>query len=368
LHVIDELSLNSGVSSVVMNYYKYIDKDKIIFDFLVHKPATREYSEVLERCGSKIFTMPALKSKNLFYYIKALNKFFKTYQEYKIIHGHLPNAAAFYLGTAKRNGIPVRIIHSHNACSADSLIKKIRNNLLNSFIPFVANKYVACSDTAASFLFRNKADKAFILYNAVETDKFGYCAQIRQKVRKELGLKDNQYLIGHVGRFCNQKNHSFLIDIFHELHRNYAPFRNSKLLLIGDGELYDSIQKKVRQLNLSDYVIFAGVTDRVSEYLQAMDLFVLPSYFEGLPVSAVEAQVSGLPCFISDTVTTQTSISDRTFFLSLKDDPGVWAEKISTYSDTGERKPVYDSKFDIRVQAKELERFYMDIYDQIREN
>jgi glycosyltransferase involved in cell wall biosynthesis len=363
LHVIDEININSGVNSVVMNYYKYIDKSKIRFDFIVHKPVSYEYIKEFEYNGSSIYVMPELKPQNFASYIKELNCFFREKKEYQIVHGHLPNAAVFYLGAAKRYNVPVRIIHSHNSISADTFKKKIRNNILNSFIPFVANHFMTCSDLAARSLFGRKADKAFLLYNAIDTDSFMFSLENRIKRRKELGLTDDQLLIGHVGRFCNQKNHSFLVDIFSKA---VSLIPDSRLLLIGQGELYNEIQEKVKMLDLSEKVIFLGLSEHVNEYLHAMDVFVLPSLFEGLPVSAVEAQTAGLACFLSDTITPQTIFSDNAYFLSLKDSPLLWAEKICGHYKNKDRKGVYNPDFDIKVQARRLENYYMELSDAIK--
>jgi len=364
LHVIENLSLNNGVNSVVMNYYKYIDKERFAFDFMVHENVPRETENYFLHRGSKVYAMPELKVSNMAVYIKALFKFFRQHPEYKIVHGHLPNAAVFYLGTARLFHVPVRIIHSHNERSADTTVKKIRNNLLNSLIPCVANYYMACSENSARFLFGKRADQAFILTNAIDTSKFSYSEETRYKVRNELNLSQNQFVLGHVGRFCPQKNHSFIIDVFREI---CALKPDSWLLLIGDGELMPMIKNKIKDLGLSGNVIFTGISDRVHEYLQAMDAFILPSLFEGFPVSAVEAQMTGLPCYLSDTITSQAALSDKTVFLNIKDSPSLWAEKImSSYCKNDKRETVKNPEFDIRVQVKRLEALYSDLYGKTK--
>jgi len=363
LHVIENLSLNNGVNSVVMNYYHHIDKNRFAFDFLVHEPISQEARDRFMKNGSKVYEMPALRPSNIPRYMGDLNRFFREHPEYKIVHGHLPNAAVFYLGAAKRFNVPVRIIHSHNDRSADSTVKRLRNNILNSLIPWVANCYAACSENSARFLFGKRAENAFILTNAIDTAKYTFSEEVRNRVRKELNLYDKQFVLGHVGRFCLQKNHSYIIDIFKEI---CTIMPDSRLLLIGDGELRPAMEKKVRQLDLADKVIFTGISDRVHEYLQAMDAFVLPSLFEGFPVSAVEAQLSGLPCFLSDAIIPQVALSHKTVFLSIREPASIWAEKIIASFGSEKRESIYIPEFDIRVQTKRLESFYSELYERTK--
>lgn len=359
LQVIENLSLNNGVNSVVMNYYNHIDRKQYAFDFLVHESVPQETMDLFMSLGSRIYVMPELRPLNIVRYIRDLSRFFRKHPDYKIIHGHLPNAAIFYLGMAKLFKVPVRIIHSHNDKSADSTIKKLRNNILNSLIPYVANNYAACSKNSAKFLFGKRGKNAFILANAIDMDKFSYSKEIRFRVRKELNLSDQQLVLGHVGRFCAQKNHNYIIDVFKEI---CSVMPDSKLLLVGDGELLPFIEKKVKLLGLTSNVIFTGISDRVHEYLQAMDAFILPSLFEGFPVSAVEAQLSGLPCFLSDTITPHASFSNRTVFLSIEEPPSVWADKIISCYGSETRESIYNPDFDIKVQVKRLETLYSELY------
>ena len=357
LHVLDKICVNSGASRVVMNYYGKLDHNILTFDFMLNEEPDAETRAYIEAKGSKIFIMPGLRAANTFKYIRALKEFYKTH-DYKIVHGHVANSAVFYLGLARKY-VPFRIIHSHNTKSADILWKRLRNWVLTRFIrcECVANRYVACSMDAAEFLFGTAggASDVLIVNNAVDIESFLYNANKRDSLRQKLSL-DDKPVVGHVGRFCAQKNHGFLIDFFAEL---YDTMPNAILLLIGDGELYDSVVEKVAKLGLSDAAIFTGAVNNVQDYMSAMDVFVLPSLFEGLPLTGVEAQVNGLPCVFSDRVTLEVKISDGTSFLPLGC-KGLWVEEISRMLSDGRVSAgdIRMDEFDIGSQVKRLEAFY----------
>lgn len=360
LQVLDKLSLNSGVCSVVMNYYDNIDHNKIIFDFLVHEDTPLYFKEKLESNGSRIYQMPELKTKNLLKYVKTLNKFFNNHKEYKIVHGHIANAAIFYLSMAKWNGVPVRIIHSHNSQGADKFYKKLRNYALNLPIKGIANYYFACSDKAAAFLFGENYINynVKILNNAINVNKYAFNIDTRAKLRNKLNI-NNKFVIGHVGRFSNQKNHYFLIDIFNEIHKSN---QNTILMLIGKGELEQNVKEKVHALDLDNSVLFMGLRNDVDELMQVMDVFVLPSLFEGLPVVGIEAQASGLPCLFSKNITKQADITSSVIYLDINSGVEVWKNEIlklkgkRRLAENADKIKVAD--FDIMEQCKVLSNFY----------
>ncbi len=363
LQVLDKLSLNSGVCSIIMNYYDNIDHNKIIFDFMVHGDTPISFKEKLEGMGSIIYQMPELKTKNLLKYIKALNRFFNDHKEYKIVHGHIANAAIFYLNAAKWHEVPIRIIHSHNSRGADNFIKRARNYLLNLPIKKISNSYVACSDKAADFLFGKSLvdnNKAFILNNAIDTSKYAYDVNLRHKLREKMNINDS-YVIGHVGRFCNQKNHVFLIEIFNAIH-NHNP--DTILMLIGEGELIDKIKEKVHILDLDDSVIFMGLRNDVNELMQVMDVFVLPSLFEGLPVVGIEAQTAGLPCVFSNSITNKADLTGKVSFIELNDEIEIWKSKILEFRNKPRNvdniEKIKSAGFDIKEQGQKLSSFYID--------
>ena len=352
LQVLDKISVDSGASIVVMNYYKALEQKRLTFDFMLNEEPNVETRAFIESKGSKIYIMPALKTGNTFKYIKALKTFYKEH-EYQIIHGHVANSAVFYFGRARKTARH-RIIHSHNTRSSDNFIKRIRNFALTRFIKNVATDYMACSKVAADFLF-GKKNSAIILNNAVDIVKFSYNPEKRDSIKTSLNTGDKK-VIGHIGRFSTQKNHKFLIDFFFELTKTN---KNALLLLIGSGDLYDSIKQKVREKGIEDKVRFTGIVDNAHEYLSAMDVFVLPSLFEGLPMTGVEAQINGLPCIFSDAVTRETQISDNTKFLPI-DKTKLWVDETNRMLGIGriENKDINTDNFNINIQVEKLTSYY----------
>ena len=353
--MLDKISASSGVSAVVMNYFGKLE-GKVSFDFMLNEEPDNEDRRKLESRGSKVFVMPGLQASNLPSYVSALKKFYENHQ-YDIVHGHVANSAAFYLGLAKKT--PHRIIHSHNTQSSDVMWKRARNWLANGPIRFVANRQMACSVPAAEYLF-GKKNSAFILNNAIEIDKFLFCGCSRDRVRAKHGL-GNEKVIGHVGRFCNQKNQGFLIDAFYKA---YCINKKLRLMLVGDGQLLNKAANKAKRLGVNDAVIFVGVTKDVPSYLSAMDVFVLPSKFEGLGIAAIEAQASGLPVLASSAVPEEVNVNGAVVFLDL--DRGLWAQRlIDARPNTRDRintgRGLKGSLFDIDEQAKELYLYYLGL-------
>ena len=354
----DKISADSGVSAVVMNYYSRLDHSRITFDFMLNEEPALDIRAYIESRGSKIFVMPALKAANTFRYIRALKEFYKT-NDYKIIHGHVANSAVFYLGLAKN--APHRLIHSHSTRSSDVFLKRVRNRFLIMFIKSVATGYLACSKEAAGFLF-GKAENVTIISNAIYAGKYTFSSEKREEIRSSLGLKD-EFVIGHVGRFSAGKNHSFLIDVFQEI---YKLNEDVRLILTGVGELYEEIAQKVKKLGLSDAIIFVGISDSIPAFMSAMDIFVLPSLFEGFGLVCVEAQASGLSVLASDNVPRVIDISGKVEFLSL--DRSLWAKKLMSLSanrDAGEKREnkVAGGMFDIETQAPRLCEYYENLGD-----
>lgn len=364
LHVLDQISLNSGVSSIAMNYYNFIDKNSVIFDFMVHAPVDRKLQEQLEKQGSLIYNMPYLNFKSSLSYIRALNQFFRQHHEYKIIHGHVPNAACFYLRAAKKHGVTVRILHAHSTRGSNNPIKRIRNYFLNKMGVKYASCYFACSKAAGKYLYGNRnveKNKIYYLHNAIEIEKFQYNEQIRNKIRKQMNIAE-RFVIGHVGRFSAEKNHILLLDIFYEVLK-LNPF--SVLLLVGSGELEGKIREKVKYLQLNDNVIFTGVQSNVFDYMQAMDVFVLPSLFEGLPVVCIEAQAAGLPCVISDNVTRETDVTGTIQFINIEN-VNDWAKTIidrKSVKRNNDQQIIIDSGYSIISEAKRLEKIYLNEFN-----
>lgn len=344
-----------GLETMLMNYYRHIDRSKIQFDFLVHREKIADYEAEIQRFGGRIYRMPSLNPLSLSYHKKEMN-FFQTHK-YSVVHCHMDCMSAFPLFHAKSAGVPVRIAHSHNSSQNKDLKYPVKL-LCKLLIPFSATHLLACSKDAGQFMFGNHHFQ--IMRNAIESKKFLFNPEVRAEIRKELGIQD-EVVLGNVANFSLAKNHSFLLDIFFEYHKCNP---QSRLLLVGDGSERENIKNKIRNLGLHKSVILTGVRSDVHRLLQAMDVFVFPSLFEGLPVTMVEAQAAGLPCVISDTVPNETDITDLVTRVSLKAPLQQWISAIDAASKTtraDQSVQIKRSGFDIDENAKWLENFYLKV-------
>ncbi len=364
LLVLDYINRNSGVSSVVMNYYSNIDKTKIQMDFLLYENPGEDVIRYFARHGSKVYTSGHPVKLGLSAYQKAIGDFFTEHQnEYQIVHLHIPNAAFIVLKYAKKCGVETRIIHSHNSRGADGVLKKVRNYVLNRQGVSYANQYFACSESAGKYLFgRKRMDEVTIIHNAINLEKFQFAKESRARIRQKLGIGENELLIGHVGRFSRQKNHRFLIEITKRLK---AEGVNFKLMLLGGGELQEQVRAEVQRAGLAECVIFVGVVSNPKEFMDAMDVFVLPSLYEGLPCVCIEAQANGLPCLVSSAVTEEIRLSESVQFLDISD-VSCWCAAISEWLDAAKRREQRKEyscsglrDYDIIVQSKILEERYL---------
>lgn len=324
LHFVSTLSRGSGVMSVIMNYYRHIDRDKVQFDFLHFIACEDSYMDEIRELGGKIYCID--KPGSSFQSIKQLNSFFRLHAgEYTWLHNHEVYLTFLLRPIAKRYGLEKFIVHCHATKYSDKTLNAARNRILCLPIRLMKVERFACSEAAGKFLYGEKmlkAGKVFIMHNAIDCEKFRFRPEVRERLRKEMGL-EGKFVIGHVGRFERQKNHEFLIEVFAEVHKKNE---NSVLLLIGDGSLKDPIRQKVIVLNLEEYVFFLGQRDDVADLLQTMDVFVLPSLYEGFPVSIVEAQANGLVCIASDLITRETLMTQlNNQLLSLEQPTSSWA-------------------------------------------
>jgi glycosyltransferase involved in cell wall biosynthesis len=364
LQVFAEMN-RGGAETMIMNLYRNIDRSKIQFDFIVHTEDQCAFDDEIYKLGGKIFRVPAYKGTNHLTYLKKWEHFFKKHQEYKIIHGHVRSTASIYLKTAQKYGLTT-IAHSHNTSSGNGF-SAIAKSVLQYPVRYVADYLFACSEAAGEWLFGDKACKKrnfYILNNAIDTKKFIFNNDIRDKKRKELQI-EGKFVIGHVGRFHPQKNHEFLIDIFKEV---YDKNDNAILLLIGEGDLQGSIQKKVYNLGLDNNVIFTGVRSDIPELFQAMDMFVFPSLYEGLGIVLIEAQASGLPCVVADTIPKEALIIENVEQVSLTKSPEIWREAILQRIDSYDRISTYakikNCGYDIEESRSWLQEFYLGLVEK----
>ncbi|AOZ98534.1 glycosyltransferase family 1 protein [Flavobacterium commune] len=343
-----------GIETMLMNYFKGLDKNKFEFEFLVHRNSG-EYEHEIIALGGKIHRLPALSYKSVFAYIRAIDVFFRENPNFDIVHVHNNTFGYFPLKYSKKYGIKKRIIHSHIAVMPEKSIKTIIGKYLKSKLPKYATDFFACGQLAGEWLYGNDLEFK-IIPNAIDATKFRYNLEIINDDQEE-GLN-----IINVARFSPQKNHFFLIAIFHEL---LTEVKNANLILVGNGELELQIKEKVNQLGLTDKVHFLGSRSDVNEILQKMDLFLMPSFFEGLPVSLVEAQAAGLPCLVSTGVPRESEIvKGNMTFLDLNDSKQKWVEAILKLSKIAKRdtfNDIVDAGFDIHSSVLWLQNYYENL-------
>lgn len=352
--------VGGGVEAVIMNYYRNMDKSKIQFDFICDSDSTNIPYEEIESLGGKVILVPPYQK--VFKYQKELVKIFKD-NKYNVVHSHINTLSVFPLRAAKKAGVKFRIAHSHSTTNKKEWKKNILKQVLRPFSKFYATHYMCCSEFAGRWLFGNKTfDKGnvYVLNNAIELDKFKYSEIIRQEKRRELGINDETLVIGHVGRFVQQKNHAFLIDVFNEVHKVNS---NSVLILVGQGPLEEEIKEKVKKLGLSNNVKFLGQRIDVNELYQTFDVFLLPSLYEGLGMVLIEAQSAGCYCIASSEVPKEVSVNNFVKFIDLNSDLVVWRDLVLNINKS-ERKTKNGElrDFDIKVQAKTLEEKYLYFY------
>lgn len=354
LHIVTYMG-RGGLETLLMNCFRHIDRDKVQFDFLVHREFRGDYDDEIEALGGKIYRLPRLNPFDP-QYKKALRVFFTEHPEYRIVHSHLDCMSAIPLQVAKQCGVPVRIAHSHNS-NQDKNLKYLLKRYYMKKIPENATYFFACSAMAGAFMFPGQ--EVTLINNGIETEKFAFDPEVRAQVRQELSLGQT-LTVCHVGRFMPQKNHDFLIDAFEKLHEKMP---ETKLLLVGEGPLEGAIRKKVQTLGLTEAVRFLGVRADVERILQGADIFVLPSLYEGLGMVAVEAQTSGLPCIVSDRVPEACKMTELVSFLPLEAGAEAWAEEI-VHTDLENRashaEEVCAAGYDIKATAQQLQTFYME--------
>lgn len=343
-----------GLETMLMNYYRHVDKSIIQFDFLVHRTKRGTFDDEIESMGGKIYRLPKLNPFSK-HYKQALGNFFDEHPEYQIIHVHQDCLSSVILKVAKKHGIKVRIAHSHSSSQNKDLKYPIKL-FYKHLIPIYATDLFACSNEAGKWMFNGAPFT--VLNNAIDAKKYIYDEDKRNQMRTKLGIEPSEVVLGHVGRFSPPKNHDYLIDIFYEFQKTH----HAKLLLVGDGKSREKIAEKVKNLEIEDKVIFTGIRSDVEDLMQAMDVFVFPSIYEGLPLTIIEAQASGLPCLISDKVPIECKKTQLVHQLELSKKPSVWSNTVELLAKNS-RYNTYDeirlSKFDIEDNAMWLEEYYL---------
>lgn len=349
-----------GAETMVMNYYRKLDKSRVQFDFMVHRPERGAYDDEIESLGGKIYRMPAIRPWTAKQYRKVVRKFYEDHPEYKIIHSHMSELGYYDFLEAEKVGIPVRICHAHNRPYGIDIKSPVRWYYKTLMIPHISHMFM-CGEESGEWLFGKKNKSKFIqLNNAIDAKNYSYNEVKRAEVRKSLGLTE-ELVVGHVGRFNPQKNHSFIIDVFNEVHKKEP---DSVLLLVGDdsGKVAEDIHKKVDEVNLAGAVRFLGVRTDVADLMQAMDVFLFPSLFEGFGIAALEAQAAGLPAVVSKRIPPECMITDCISSLELDFSAEIWANRLIEAA-KNERKnrfsEIKKAGFDIVENAKFLQDFYI---------
>ena len=362
LHSVSNMA-RAGIETMLMNYYRKIDRSQIQFDFLANKPAPGEYDEEIRSMGGRVFVSPGLNPLHFPQYKRYVGDLLRDNPDIGIVHAHNEAMGYYALQSAKDAGLQVRIAHAHNT----RIIRDYKYPLkmiCKQMIPGAATDYWSCGRDAGIYYYGKKRWNAsgVILHNAINVQRFGFDQEVREYQRKRNGL-ENCFVIGHVGRFNLQKNHTRLLDIFAEIAKAEP---SARLALIGIGELEQSVKEKAHTLGLQDKILFLGQMANVNEWYQAMDCFVLPSLFEGLPVVGIEAQAAGLPCVFSDRVTDEVLLSPKARRISLQANDAEWAKEI-----LAAREPETDriqgmdivrcAGYDIHTEAQKLQETYLEM-------
>lgn len=355
LHIVTYMG-RGGLETMIMNYYRHIDRNNVQFDFLVHRDFEADYDKEIQTLGGRIYHVSRLIpwSKS---YRGELKKFFREHSEYRIVHVHQDCLSAVALQCARECGVPVRIAHSHSS-SQDKNLKYLIKLYYRKRIPIYATELFACGSQAGEWMFRGAPYQ--IIHNAVEAERYAFSEARRARMRIDLQIAPDAFVVGHVGRFNTVKNHHFLLNVFSQVKKLRS---GAVLLLVGDGPLRPQIEAEAEALGLKHSVMFTGVRSDVPDLLQAMDVFAFPSLYEGFPVTLIEAQAAGLPCLISDSIPDECDITKLIVRLSLRTTVSEWADtllRLCKLKRENMSKLIEAAGFDIIRNAQWLENYYQE--------
>ena len=365
LHVLGTTNLG-GAESRIMELYRRIDRSQVQFDFLIHTKEDGHYSEEIRSLGGHIYSLPRFKFFNIAEYRKAIHTFFKEHTEFSVVQGHMTSTAAIYLPIAKqeygRRSMPLITAAHARSAGVDKGLKGLATRILRLPLKNRADYLFTCSKEAGIAVYGARAvreGRVWTIPNAIDAQRFSFQQKVRDEIRSELGIQD-KFVIGHVGRFGFMKNHTYLVDVFAKICETR---KDAVLVMIGQGELEETIREKVKSLGLEDRAYFLGNRYDVEKYYQAFDYFVFPSTFEGLPGSVAEAQAAGLHCLVSDKVTREVALTDLVAYRSIEEDSGLWAEEILGNAQAAlvredMREAIAQKGFDVRRQAVQMAEFY----------
>ncbi len=355
---IADISCGSGVANFVMNNYRLMNHDEIVYDFVIWREEIGPtFRKEIEEKGGKIYPVASYR-KHPWKQYRQIKKLIKQ-NGYQVLHAHESVVSAIALLAAKRCNVKVRVCHSHST-SMSNILKNTITRLASWFIGRSATELCACSEEAALFLFPHRKvlkGQYHLIPNAISIPECKFVEEIRNETRRELGIV-NSKIIGHIGRFAVEKNHQWLLKILSEL---VSEDKSWKLMLIGDGELRIQIETQAEVLQIRDHILFLGFKEKAYRYLNAMDVLVFPSLFEGMPITLIEAQCNGLPCVISDTINSKIAITPLVTSLSLNSDCKHWAKKIKLVSQKGHGdycSSIVSNGYDLNQSSQKLTRMY----------
>lgn len=353
LHVTSSLD-GGGIATLLYNYCSRMT-DECFFDFAITSKSKGFIEKKLENLGFNIFHIPRFK-KNPIKHLSFLKKIIRS-GKYDVVHDHSDYKSVFTMIYAKKMKVKVRIAHCHLSYVPENFIKKLYRNFFNWFVKKNATNLFACSIDAGRWAW--KKTPFYVMKNAIDIEKFTFNKKFREAYRNELLLNDDIFLIGNVGRLTYQKNHEFLIDIFAFYKKLDA---KSKLIIVGEGELFNTIKNKIYKMNLEKDVLLLGTRDDVPSLMNAFDAFVLPTRFEGLGIVFIEAQCNGLPCFgTKERVPKEAIVSNNYFSISELCSADEWAKTIfkrKLERNNKNIKAIIENGYDIDTQAKELKDMY----------
>lgn len=362
LHVLGNVQLG-GAESRIMDLYRHLDRKRVQFDFLVHTKQAGHFDKEIKKLGGRIYRVPRFQIYNYFSYRQAVKKFFREHHDFRGVQGHMTSTASIYLPIAKKAGIPVTIAHARSA-GVDQGIKGRVTRWMRRNLAEKTDFMFTCSKLAGISVFGEKpvlAGKTIFIPNAIDCPAFACDAVKRNKMRKELGL-ESQYVIGHVGRFHYAKNHEYLLKVFAALCNKEAESeRKYALLLLGEGAGMEAARSLAKELGIEENVHFLGNHSNIADYYQAMDYFIYPSRFEGMPGTIVEAQANGLRCLMSDTICEEVIATELVKTMSIEEEPEKWAEYVIETADYDRRshvKEMQQAGFDVSAQAEKMMDFY----------
>lgn len=354
LQVVSKMNMG-GAENFIMNMYRNIDRNLVQFDFITHGKGI--FDKEITELGGKIYYLKYINKIGPVLYKKQLKKFFMEHDEYKIIHSHVNQTSGIILETAKKCGVPIRIAHSHSTDTLSNIFIKQYKKILQKKLNLSANIKLACSDDAGRWLYKNSNYE--VIRNSIDIERFAFNEEKRKNIRTSLNIKDNEIVLGHVGRLEKVKNHKFLLEMMKKI-ETVNP--NYFLLLIGEGSLKEEINLKIKELNLQNNVKLINNQKNINDFYNAMDVFVLPSLYEGIPLTLIEAICNGLPVYCSNNVDHEFENLENVTYLNI-DNPQIWVEKIININNTKQRFKVSKEileRYDVKKEVEKLKNIYLN--------